>query len=355
MLLTAVALLLGSPTASAQGAVVLETSAGTASTSPDVYIITNGDTLWDISRAFMGDPYYWPRLWSYNEYITNPHWIYPGNEITFTLGSDLEPPSMSILEPDTGYVAPTPNEPSDALVCGPDIRYDEPYGASVFTTPVFLAQPEDVEVWGTLDHAKTGMYELAEGDRVYLNLDDPDAVGCGDLVMLYRQGEKVRHPESRKLRYGNLYYVTGQARVLHVDDDGVVTAVIRESYYAVHRGDLVGPSFPVEAQVSVPEPKGELDGLIVARSGQERYDLAAVGEVVFLDRGRADGVREGSSYYVVENKDRYVSLTEDTEGVSDQVIGRVVVTRVDENVSTAVVVDAASQINIGARITTQVD
>ena len=45
----------------------------------DIYVIQDGDTLWDIAALNMGNPYYWARLWSINNYITNPHWIYPGD------------------------------------------------------------------------------------------------------------------------------------------------------------------------------------------------------------------------------------------------------------------------------------
>src|SRR5512136_3321715 len=46
-----------------------------------VYTIKKGDTLWDISSKFLKDPFLWPTLWQRNPYITNPHWIYPGNPI----------------------------------------------------------------------------------------------------------------------------------------------------------------------------------------------------------------------------------------------------------------------------------
>ena len=49
-----------------------------------VYMIKKGDTLWDISSRFLKDPFLWPKLWERNPYITNPHWIYPGNQIQLT-------------------------------------------------------------------------------------------------------------------------------------------------------------------------------------------------------------------------------------------------------------------------------
>ncbi len=47
----------------------------------EIYAIKQGDTLWGLSSRFMKDPYLWPKLWEQNPYITNPHWIYPGNPI----------------------------------------------------------------------------------------------------------------------------------------------------------------------------------------------------------------------------------------------------------------------------------
>ncbi|MCA9602771.1 MAG: LysM peptidoglycan-binding domain-containing protein, partial [Myxococcales bacterium] len=46
-----------------------------------VYRVHEGDTLWDISSKELGNAYDWPRLWSYNPEITNPHWIYPDSEV----------------------------------------------------------------------------------------------------------------------------------------------------------------------------------------------------------------------------------------------------------------------------------
>ena len=45
---------------------------------PENHPVKEGDTLWDLSDRYLESPYEWPRLWSYNPEITNPHWIYPG-------------------------------------------------------------------------------------------------------------------------------------------------------------------------------------------------------------------------------------------------------------------------------------
>src|SRR5205085_5957134 len=46
---------------------------------PDLHVVRKGDTLWDICFYYFNDPWQWPKIWSYNPQITNPHWIYPGD------------------------------------------------------------------------------------------------------------------------------------------------------------------------------------------------------------------------------------------------------------------------------------
>ena len=49
------------------------------------YKIIKGDTLWDISKKELNDPFMWPRIWKENSRITNPHWIYPDQMIKIPL------------------------------------------------------------------------------------------------------------------------------------------------------------------------------------------------------------------------------------------------------------------------------
>ena len=76
------------------------------------YVIKKGDTLWGISQRFLKDPYYWPSLWSNNPDLTNPHLIYPGQEITIYDGRVQLVP-VAETAPQTTEPAPPP-EPAEA-------------------------------------------------------------------------------------------------------------------------------------------------------------------------------------------------------------------------------------------------
>lgn len=357
MRMLSLAALLFSPTVLAQdGAVTLGTPVVPAvESAPDRYVIQAGDTLWDISTKFLGNSYYWPRLWSINDYITNPHWIYPGNVIVFRPGTLLEPPAVELEgSPDRGgYVVPSEQYTLAEPECGPDVRFEKELRTTTYIAPGFLGN-DDLETWGKIYAAKPGNTMLGEGDMIYLELDDPDVVECGDVVAIYRKSSAVRHPKAKDVDYGNVYRVVGEARVVHREGD-ITTAVIRRSYFQAKRGDIVGPVFPVAAEMAVSAPKGDMDGIIVARLEGDVHSLGSVGETVFLDRGKADGLRVGNSFYVVHRRDENVGLDHYDPAIPGQVVGRLIVVRVDESTSTAVVVDAARQLKVGDEVRMSMD
>ncbi len=69
----------------------------TSNVSGDIYTIKPSDTLWDISKVLFGDPFYWPKLWSINANISNPHLIYSGSNLGIIHGSQDSAPSFNII------------------------------------------------------------------------------------------------------------------------------------------------------------------------------------------------------------------------------------------------------------------
>jgi hypothetical protein len=321
--------------------------------SPKLYIIQAGDTLWDLSTEFLGEAKFWPKLWSINEYITNPHWIYPGNEIAFTLGTEIDPPQIDILNGREGYVVGQVQYESTDAMCGPDIRFDFQQETGTYTVPGFLSEDDDIDKYGIVEASPHNQSFVVDRNRIYLRMSDPEQYKCGDVLTIFRQVKKrVRHPNSFFKKYGSMYRIVGEAKVLHFYGNYVV-AEVRTSYGEIYRNDLVGPLKPAVVQLDVMVPNGNLQGVIIDQLAQE-HSMTINRDTVFLDRGSDDGVSEGDSFYVVQQRDYYLDPREENPELPPSVIGRIVVVKVDKNSSVAVVTDATTDLEVGATITQEV-
>lgn len=91
--------------------------------SRPTHTVKRGDTLWDIARTYLRDPFLWPEIYRLNtSLIQDPHWIYPGEILA--LPGDAPPPMVAAADHPTADqpTADQPSaEPATADVTGPTI------------------------------------------------------------------------------------------------------------------------------------------------------------------------------------------------------------------------------------------
>jgi len=235
----------------------------------EIYTIKQGDTLWDISAKFLKDPFLWPKLWQRNPYITNPHWIYPGQPVRIVPAEELmkEVPKEAVKEPGVKKAEPAVEEkkapvaevkPEEKPEAKPEAKPAEvkpevkPEMRPVEARPVEEKPgvfPEvrsagfvgDVNLRGIgiiLDN-REGKNLMAEGDIVYLAFRTVEPVNVGNKYTVFRAARLVRHPVTDR-KIGRKYVPLGVVQV--IDQQGnFYTGRIVEAFQEILSGDMLQP------------------------------------------------------------------------------------------------------------------
>ncbi len=134
---------------------------------------------------------------------------------------------------------------------------------------------------------------LGKRDSLYLKLNNSTDVAVGDLFTVYRRVRKVFHPVTQEY----LGFVVNRSAVVKVTaaDHALTTAEAIVGYGPVSPGDpvvrFVAPTTDVEP--SPVENVSDLEGMIVELQADRSMTLVAQSNVVYLDRGKEDGLKSG--------------------------------------------------------------
>jgi hypothetical protein len=320
----------------------------------DQYTVQKGDTLWDICERLAGSPWVWPRVWSYNPEITNPHWIYPGDIVRFQ-PMEVELPTLAELVsgqremPEEVGPAPTaaktlpPSEGGNAVeyidTRPPAAKRVERELVSFFVTTQELAEA------GVLSNAVHDKILLDRGDDVFLTFPKGVRASPGERYIIYRTLKEVRHPVTHK-SFGFMTEVTGFASVLMSDND-VARAGISETLVEVERGQLVSPL----VQLPIINPprrtaKVPLSGVIVDIA-PGTLSIAAQTQIVFVDIGADSGLEVGNLLRVFVEHDPVTGTK-----LPPTAVGTLVVADVKPTAASCVVTESRQEFEAGMMVKT---
>lgn len=285
-----------------EGDAVRMTPEGRPSAPGEVHTVVRGDTLWDLSQRFLGSPWYWPKVWSYNPEIANPHWIYPGNLVRFFQGGEEGPTQVEAGQPeDLGPVAGelAPAEMLDDVQLVGKIGYT-PKGAVLFRQVGFVT-PKELEEAGKIDSSFAETEMLSFPDTAYVAFKRKSDAKVGDRYVVFETVSEVKHPVTGE-RFGYMTRLLGTMKVTSVADK-LVSATVQDTWDEINRGHLVGPYGEVLTKAVAPRPnERELKGHVIATLEPQ---VSFVGEhhVVIVDKGSNDGVQPGNTFTVIRQND----------------------------------------------------
>jgi hypothetical protein len=335
---------------------------GARETAPgEVHTVVRGDTLWDLSQTYLGSPWYWPKVWSYNPEIANPHWIYPGNRVRFFPAGEEVPSRVETGTPPDSMVAEE-GELEAATELGPvsgeslvsvsgRLTY-QPTASTLVMTQGFVTAKE-VDEAGRIDSSFSEAEMLSFPEKVYVRFKRKVDAKVGDRYLIFHTLQAVKHPVTNQ-RVGFLTEMLGTLRVVSVGDT-LVTAQIMDTWAPIVRGNLVGPyGEKVMDRVAIKPNTKQVKGHIV--TAMVPY-LTLTGEhhMMVVDKGSADGVQVGNTFTIVRREDSVgqalIKIDADkSRNLPDEPIGLCLVTEVKERTANCLLTTSLREIVPGDRV-----
>jgi hypothetical protein len=289
------------------------------------HTVKKGDTLWDISRTYLGDPFLWPQIYKLNtDVVENPHWIYPGEVLKLeavagqtTVPTTETPPPPAPAEPAPSAMPPAPpvmeqanQGEDDGLSLFRRKRADaqsafktyreakfHPLLAGEFYSSGFLTEGDSLP-WGELLGPVTP--EQIESGRTRAAVQVFTEVGMRPPAgATYSKGDTLVIVDRREgpIGYGEIVVPTGLVRVTGqngnqaVGDVVAVYGTIRNGLSLIPAEKVTDPGSAAYQRVS-----GGIEGRVLVSSNPR--DLRHPQEVMFIDVGRNNGVAPGDVFQV---------------------------------------------------------
>jgi hypothetical protein len=318
-----------------------------AGPTPELHVVRKGDTLWDICFYYFNDPWQWPKVWSYNPQITNPHWIYPGDLVRLLprgMFAD-QPGATALLDPEgpgpAGTAPPVDNLPAPASRTRVGLKQRA------------FVEKTDLDRSITVDGAPDEKELLTIGDSVYLSYPSNNPPKVGQRYSVYRPDNTVK---AGGKDVGSYVHILGALEVVSVKQDKRARGVIVEAHREIERGAKVGPLMKQFNNVQPVPPRVDAQGNIVAMLAQDQ--LIGQGEVVFIDLGKGSGVEVGNRMFVVRRGDALPKQSRTTVGQNNpefpaRALGEIVIVEVGEKISIALVTLAVQEMGVGDHVLMQ--
>jgi len=182
--------------------------------------------------------------------------------------------------------------------------------------------------------------QLGQGDTLYLKLKNPADVAVGDVYTVFKRARKVFHPMTREY-LGYLVVRLAIVQVVQVDKSLTTVQTLR-SYGAISPGDpVVKFALPAEPE-TLPDQGTSPDsaGMVVELQADMGLTLVAQRNVVYIDRGREDGIRSGDQFDVIRSGGN----------LPPRQVGQVRILSAEGRTATALVTKSTSRILKGDRI-----
>ncbi|WP_257312013.1 LysM peptidoglycan-binding domain-containing protein [Geothrix fuzhouensis] len=322
------------------------------------HIVEKGDTLWDLSGKYLGNPYAWPQIWELNQWIKDPHWIYPGDPLIIDLSRAVAtagsvPESVSGLQPDR-------RRADSSALRRPELAFSF---QDFIQLPFFAPEGAEAHYKNQGAFTLTGNRRddrrfLLEGETVYMNAGSEQGVKVGDRFLILKTvARKVQHPTT-KHKFGDVVQQVGVIRVVTPLAKGSV-ATIERCLDGVEVGDHLvrftePANLPLQLRTDIIDPVKVAPNSPVVVYARDNHQHTANGDMVIVDKGTNDGLKVGDVLLAVRTKTFSVGPDGDRKAATETTthyIGQALVVRTDAQTATCRLLRTTEEILLGDTLT----
>jgi hypothetical protein len=345
------------------------------------YTIKAGDTLWALGKQFYNNAYLWPQLWEANTWITDAHWIYPG-DVLLVEGEIAQQATTETGTSTTGTTATGTSTGGQQTTAGSgtlgnplggptSFRYSQPGDAVGGSAgPVALGTEKDLYCYGYIGDPNEPMpnriqswedaevryqpgatrqeIDGSEGDLVFINGGTSTGIAAGETYMLVVPRNLIPHPVSKEI-IGREYEFRGQVRILCADSTksrGLILQSCAEIPNDARLKPMPQIPIPLARIPNMPAfcdaSSGKTNGYIIASQGGAFLESLGDWQLVQVNLGRDDQVHPGDFLTVFRDAN---------PGSSErQVLGELAVLTAEGHTSTARIVLTRRAMRIGDRV-----
>ena len=309
--------------------------------APKSYHVSKGDTLWDISNAFLKSPWLWPEIWLANPQIHNPHLIFPGDVISLVYEDGR--PRLTVMS--RGAAGRT-------VKLQPKIR-TLPVESAIPAIPLpairsYLRQSRVVNNLRELKQApyifasRDGRIATVEGQQVFARgrFSRP-----GSRYEAFREGRSLTDPGNGE----NLGFVAHKIAELDVDNvqGDLATLTIKNSQRELKPGDrlLKEDGFNFVTTFFPRAPDIPVEGQIVTNLNNAKK--TARFDTVIINRGQRESLRQGDILAIYKDNQVMDPFKKELINLPPERVGLLMVYRPYEKISYGIVLSASKAIEAG--------
>jgi LysM repeat protein len=319
-------------------------------------MVKKGDTLWDIARQYLSNPFLWPQIHQVNtDVVRDPHWIHPGEVLRIPGATPLVAaadqtarPTVPAMERQAGPAAPTvfiDGVGGRRMVASERAASASEYPHTTVRPGEYYAAPWVDRAGGPAEQGRLigsaelpGIAHASERarlmphDRGYITLPRGIRAARGDRFVIVTDGANL--PVGAQVMLP-----TGIVEVERVGEgDETTTVRLVQQFGYVEIGQRILPlerfTMPTDAR---PEPvEGGVESEVAAVP--ERAVLPSVGSYVILSATARQGIHVGDVFTLYRPRTRVVGQGTSPVTLPEEPIARAQIVKVTDRGATAMIV-----------------